>query len=139
MDKQLRCRRELSYLFNSWNDDGPNIREYPEADEDTIVVAVIHFFHTKSRCIQPFKAYFSAIVYAKCMERYFGINFWEALSDPELMFDDTWFTPYNQEPEIYEQIVDKIGDVWQYGDSIRETVNYFKKEFLVDEDDEFTE
>lgn len=132
MDKQIRCRRELSYLFNTWDDKDPS-PFVDNADDDMIVIAVTYFFKTESKCIQPFKAYFSAIVYARCMEHYFGVNFYEALSDRELMFDDMYFIPYNENPNVYERILDNVGDIWQY-DSIDASVDYFKKEFLIEDD-----
>lgn len=97
-------------------------------DNDLIVLNVIHFFKTESKFIQPIKAYFVAIIYAKCMEKYFGKDFYECLSDPELLFDDPYFVPYTENKEVYDKVVDAIGDLWQYS-SITKTVDYFKKEF----------
>ena len=68
------------------------------------------------------------------MEKYFGVNFYEALSDKELMFDTYDFVPYNEDPVVYERILDIIGDIWQYK-SIEPSVEYFKQEFLVESDE----
>ena len=133
MDKRIRQRRELSYMFHVWDDNQKSLNVI-DADDDMTVTAVIHYFKTKSEVIQPFKAYFSAIVYAACMEKYFGVSFYEALSDRELMFDTSTFVPYNENPRVYERILDAIGDIWQY-ESIQSTVDYFKQEFLVESDE----
>ena len=133
MDKRIRQRRELSYMFHTW-DDNMKANNRVDADDDMVVTAVVHYFKTKSEVIQPFKAYFSAIVYAACMEKYFGVNFYEALSDKELMFDTYDFVPYNEDPVVYERILDIIGDIWQYK-SIEPSVEYFKQEFLVESDE----
>lgn len=137
MDKWLRERRKFAYMFNEWEDTGPNLSEFPDPSEDIIVQAVVYFFHKKSKCIQPFKSVYSTIIYARCMERYFNINFYEALSDPELMYDDNWYMGYIDYPTMYDKIIEQVPDIWKYKESISESVRYFKREFLVEEEDEF--
>lgn len=134
MDSELRKRRQLAYLFNEW-DDKQESHVDEQADDEKIVLAVAYFFKHGSLLIQPYKSYFVAIVYARCMERYFGKNFWECLDDRELLFDDMYYDRYTDNPEVYHKIVDLIPDIWQYS-SIESTVNYFKKEFLVEDDEQ---
>ena len=50
------------------------------------------------------------------------------------MFDTYDFVPYNEDPVVYERILDIIGDIWQYK-SIEPSVEYFKQEFLVESDE----
>lgn len=126
MKEELKAKRKLSYLLNIWDDVNlPYI-----FNNDNVEDQVVNFFLTESELIYPAKSYFVAIVYAKCLEKYFGGNFFEFLNDPELLPDDTYFKVYSQDKSTYDNIINRIGDIWQYP-SICKTVNYFKKEFLI--------
>lgn len=59
-------------------------------NNDNVEDQVVDFFLTESELIYPAKSYFVAIVYAKCLEKYFGGSFFEYLNDPELLPDDTY-------------------------------------------------
>lgn len=126
MKEELKAKRKLSYLLNIWDDVNlPYI-----FNNDNVEDQVVDFFLTESELIYPAKSYFVAIVYAKCLEKYFGGSFFEYLNDPELLPDDTYFKIYSQDKSTYDNIINRIGDIWQYS-SICKTVNYFKKEFLI--------
>ena len=126
MKEELKAKRKLSYLLNIWDDVNlPYI-----FNNDNVEDQVVNFFLTESELIYPAKSYFVAIVYAKCLEKYFGGSFFEYLNDPELLPDDTYFKVYSQDKSTYDNIINRIGDIWQYP-SICKTVNYFKKEFLI--------
>lgn len=126
MRNDLKERRQLSYLMNDWDD----INLSHMIDINDVPNQVIQFFKTDSVLRYPAKSYFVAIVYAKCLERYFGESFYESLNDAELLPDDMYFKPYENDNETYDKILTNIGDIWQY-DSILKTVHYFKKEFLI--------
>lgn len=128
MREDLKNKRTLSYLTNIWDDVNlPYIVNYNNIKEQ-----VINFFNTESELIYPAKTIFVAIVYAKCLEKYFNIPFYESLSDIELLPDDMFFKDYNynNNKELYDDIIDNLKDIWYY-ESINKTVNYFKKEFLI--------
>ena len=126
MKEELKAKRKLSYLLNIWDDVNlPYI-----FNNDNVEDQVVNFFFTESELIYPAKSYFVAIVYAKCLEKFFGGNFFEYLNDPELLPDDTYFKVYSQDKSTYDNIINRIGNIWQYS-SICKTVNYFKKEFLI--------
>lgn len=126
MKEELKAKRKLSYLLNIWDDVNlPYI-----FNNDNVEDQVVDFFLTESELIYPAKSYFVAIVYAKCLEKYFGGSFFEYLNDPELLPDDTYFKVYSQDKSTYDNIINRIGDIWKYP-SICKTVNYFKKEFLI--------
>ena len=124
-------RRKLSYLINVFDDIGLDYIYIKQSKEDLIKL-IIKFFNTKSLLIYPAKSYFVAIVYAKCIEKYFHINFYDALNDEELLPDDKYFKTYNESKDIYDKVLESIGDIYQY-DSIDKTVKYFKQEYLIDE------
>lgn len=125
-NKDLNDRRKLSYLLCEWDDKNlPHTIRY-----DNLTQQVINFFKTESKLVYPAKSYFVAIVYAKCLEKYFNISFYEALDYNDLLFDDKFFVPYSKDKDTYDKIIHQIGDIFQY-QSINKTLNYFKQEFLI--------
>ena len=124
-------RRKLSYLINAFDDIDLDYIYIKQSKED-LVKLIIKFFNTESLLIYPAKSYFVAIVYAKCIEKYFHINFYDALNDEELLPDDKYFKTYDESKDIYDKVLESIGDIYQYG-SIDKTVKYFKQEYLIDE------
>ena len=124
-------RRKLSYLINVFDDIGLDYIYIKQSKEDLIKL-IIKFFNTKSLLIYPAKSYFVAIVYAKCIQTYFHIHFYDALNDEELLPDDKYFKTYNESKDIYDKVLESIGDIYKY-DSIDKTVKYFKQEYLINE------
>lgn len=124
-------RRKLSYLINVFDDIGLDYIYIKQSKEDLIKL-IIKFFNTKSLLIYPAKSYFVAIVYAKCIEKYFHINFYDALNDKELLPDDKYFKTYNESKDIYDKVLESIDNIYKY-DSIDKTVKYFKQEYLINE------
>lgn len=125
-NETLNQRRKLSYMINVWDD----VSLPYTIDYDNIINNVIKFFETESELVYPAKSYFVAIVYSKCLEKYFNIPFYESLDYEDLLFDDKYFVKYSDNNDVYDKIIEKIGDIWQYK-SIDKTVEYFKKEFLL--------
>ena len=124
-------RRKLSYLINTFDDIGLDYIYIKQSKEDLIKL-IIKFFNTESLLIYPAKSYFVAIVYAKCIEKYFHINFYDALNDEELLPDDKYFKTYNESKDIYDKVLESIDNIYKY-DSIDKTVKYFKQEYLINE------
>ena len=125
-NETLNQLRQLSYLMNEWDDVSLDHKVNYNDIEDQIV----KFFITESQLIYPAKSYFVAIVYAKCLEKYFKIPFYEALDYEDLLYDDKYFEKYSDSKHIYDNVIKRIGDIWQYK-SICKTVDYFMKEFLL--------
>ena len=129
MLQELKERRKLSYLMNDFDDYGFNYnRQCFSATK--LIYQIVQFFKQGSTLEYPAKSYFVAIIYAKCLERYFNQDFFQCLDDPELLPDDKYFIPYSYSFNIYDKVLKQIGDIWQYP-SISKTVDYFKQEFLV--------
>lgn len=124
-------RRKLSYLMHEFDDVGLS-HSYIALTDKELVEMVINFFKTESLLVYPAKSYFVAIVYAHCIKKYFGEDFYEVLNDKELLFDDKYFIPYKEDKSVYDEIIKQIGDIDQYK-SIEKTVNYFKQEMLVED------
>lgn len=129
MINELKQKRKLAYLMTVFDDYAlPYSRQFLSNTE--LIKQIVEFFKTESQLIYPAKSYFVAIVYAKCLEKYFNQNFLESLDDIELLPDDMDFVPYRKSKEVYDEVLKQIGDIWQYK-SIEKTVNYFKQEFLI--------
>ena len=126
MQDYLKKLRAKSYLQNEWDD----IDLSYSMNFENVIEQIIEFFKTESKLVYPAKSYFVAIVYAACLVRWFNIDFMQSLDDPELLPDDRYYLPYSQAKDIYQSVLDNIGDIWQYP-SINKTVEYFKKEFMV--------
>lgn len=124
-------RRKLSYLMHEFDDVGlPH--SYVKLSDEELIEMVVNFFKTESLLVYPAKSYFVAIVYAHCLEKYFGENFYKVLNDKELLFDDKYFIPYEDDKFVYDRIIMQLGEIDQYK-SIEKTLNYFKEEMLLEE------
>lgn len=135
-----RERRRLSYMLNSFDD--INLpHEFIMEDIDQILInRIIKFFRSESELIYPAKSYFVAIIYAYLMTQYFNEDFYNILSNQNLLPDDIYFIPYGTNPgttHIYDEVLKDIcpnglDDIMMYS-SIEKTKNYFLQEFLLEE------
>ena len=123
-------RRKLSYLINDFDDTGLpyTIKEYSSDEE--LVSEIVNFFMHGSELIYPAKSYFVAIVYAKLLEKYFEADFYESLSNNELLPDDSFFVSYNNSRNVYDAVLKRIGNPLDYA-AADKTKEYFYQEFLV--------
>ena len=132
MKEDLVKRRSLAYKLNCFDDTNlPFV--FKEQGTEEIIEQVLHFFNNESLLIYPAKSYFVAIVYSFCMQKYFGIDFIEALNDEQLLFDDPYFVPYSKSKHIYDSILCHIDGSVLEKKSCTKTVNYFKQEFMVED------
>ena len=127
-------RRKLSYLINDFDDiDLPH--RYIKMNDEELISLIIHFFETESDLIYPAKSFFVAIIYAKNIEKIFGQNFYDVLNDKDLLPDDLYFKTYSEAQYIYDSVLNKIEDIWNYK-SINTTLKYFYQEFLIGTDNQ---
>ena len=128
-----RERRILSYAMHEFDDVNLPYEERYGSDE-SVIETVVDFFKTESTLIYPAKSYFVAIVYAKMLEKHFGIDFLKALDEGDLLTDDDWFKPYHESKEIYDTILDRLpGNILDMP-STEKTKAYFREEFLIGTD-----
>ena len=124
-------RRKLSYLYNDFDDINlPYIVKTYDSDK-ALIKEIVSFFINGSELIYPAKSYFVALVYAKMLEKYFGVDFYIALEDKELLPDDIFFVTYNNSREIYDSVVKISGNPLNY-ESSEKTKQYFYQEFMID-------
>ncbi|MEE2671828.1 MAG: hypothetical protein VYA54_08960 [Bdellovibrionota bacterium] len=107
--------------------------------EEELVKYACQYFVEDSKVIFPAKSYAVAVIYAKLISKYFNEDFFDVLGDQDLFIGtDKFFRPYNEQKEVYNQIVDFLiqHDLVNFEESnisqVLKTVDYFKAEFLWD-------
>jgi len=142
LPKEILEKRELAYLFKEFDDMNLERTILNSVTDDEIADQVIEFFVEGSALVYPAKSYFVAIVYAACMLKYFPEQF-KDLVEPLRCFDlldkDDFFRPYSSHTSvIYNKVLDWLEhrrvEILDYP-STNKTHNYFRAEFLVDEDE----
>lgn len=128
-----RERRRLAYLMFDFDDIDLDYKE-EYIDDEHLVETIVNFFETESQLIYPAKSYFVAIVYAKMLERYFDIPFYEALNTEDLLIDDGYFRRYKDNPYIYDEVLKMVPEEFLELPSTEKTRKYFLQEFLIGTD-----
>lgn len=103
--------------------------------EDELVAQVLGFFAHGSELVYPTKYVFVNIVYATLMEKYFGRPFYESLDDAEYLDDSPIVVVYSQIKGVYDKVLEGLNgvDVTQLP-STQSTIDYFRREFLIEEE-----
>lgn len=105
-------------------------------DNENIVDRALWYFDNPDPDISyyPSKSFVVGIVYAKLININYGDDFYETLSDPELLFNnDKYFTPYPDAKEIYDTIINRLGGIDNIplsGPLIDYTKSYFYAECM---------
>lgn len=141
--KEWKMRREMFYSSKQNFDDlleDTSLEIHESTDEEDIVNDAIRYLteHRES-LYYPGKSFAVAIVYAILIKEHFNEDFYETLSDPELLFDDPYFQTYMDAKDVYDSIIDQIPDYhpedYDTLPYLSRTVEYFYEEFLLDEDE----
>lgn len=125
-----RARRKLSYLMHEFDDFDLPYEIVEESDKE-LISRILRFFYEGSELIYPAKSYFVAIVYAKMLEQYFNISFYEALNQDDLLVDDRFYCPYRFRKKIYDEVLQELPKDFLTLESTKKTIAYFKEEFLI--------
>lgn len=113
--------------------DTPSIRELTDG--------VISYFIKEDECLRyPYKSYAVAIVYSLLLNRYFGADITETLSDANLLYDnDAYFVPYGELTRyVYDQALTHLLAAGLINveanqlNQVKKTVSCFYDEFMVD-------
>lgn len=76
---------------------------------DDIVNDAIRYFNEKDvGWIYPAKSYMVAICYATWIAEDYGEDFYDVLSDPELLPLDSYFVPYKEDSDTYNSILKNV-------------------------------
>jgi hypothetical protein len=112
-----------------------------DKDDEQFIASVKHYILDETApLVFPCKSYAVAVIYAKLIAKYFNEDFYDVLSDPELMFNnDRFFIPYSRDMFTYNAILNDL-NVQVELENIEQstnpnhvaTVKYFKQEFMID-------
>jgi|GEM_PF-2093174 hypothetical protein len=109
-------------------------------DSDIIKRALEYPVYQTKELYYPGKSYSVAIIFAKLLESNFDEDFYCALDDQLLLFEnDPYFKRYSEAKDVYDKIIEDYP--WQLfhgGEStslnFKKTCEYFYKEFLLHEE-----
>jgi hypothetical protein len=98
------------------------------------------YFTDDVETVFPAKSYAVAIIYASLLNKYFGADFKEELSDPDLFLGtDKYFVPYSVDHLTYDLVIDflELNNLWNFEENdlthVSKSVEYFFKEFMWEE------
>ncbi len=121
-------------LVNQFEDslDDKEVITIKRDDPEFINKILLYFRQKDVPFIYPPKSYFVGIVYARLLVDYFGEEFYEVLSDPDLLYgNDSCFLPYDQDKEVYDSVIQHVGlDFDLTGGMVPDVFKYFQAEML---------
>ncbi len=137
MKPEYKLRQEMYHSLYPVDDrigEGGHPWAYCIDDDDRLVQDIVDYFTVEIShvLLYPSKSYAVAVIYAKLLNKHFGIPVLEALKDPKLLYDnDRFFVPYEAggSAEIYNRVLLKPIN-WDLP-QVKTTVQYFMKEFLL--------
>jgi len=97
-------------LYHKLNRNHPDDLKWVTIEEsDDIVNDAIRYFNEKDvGWIYPAKSYMVAICYATWIAEDYGEDFYNVLSDPELLPLDSYFVPYKEDSDTYNSILKNV-------------------------------
>ena len=127
--KEWKIAQDVFHRLNRNHEDDLKNVDITFSDE-TVKDAILHFNHKVDRWIYPAKSYFVAICYASWITEDFGENFYEVLSDQDLLAgNDPYFIPYEKDPEIYDRILEVITLPLPMRGMVGDVRKYYESEF----------
>jgi hypothetical protein len=100
-----------------------------------------HFKEDVELLQYPAKSFMVSIVYATLISKYFGLDYYESLSDMDLLFgNDPYFVAYSNESKsvydevlirVYPVLINIINDSMLLPSQLKSTIEYFKKEMFI--------
>lgn len=109
-----------------------------EFEPESMLKYVEQYFNSDCEILSyPAKSYCVAIIYAHLISYYFYEDFYEVLSDPELLcLNDDYFVPYLKNKIFYDSALIKLNFSEGFNlnlnlPQIRSTFDYFVEEFSV--------
>lgn len=136
---EYEYRRTVFYQLNADREFPDNHKNFDiTIHEDTVVEdAVAYLTLGTSHTRFPGAARAVAIATADFLNKSFGVDFYEALNDPNLMHgNDPYFKPYSEDKGIYDAIITWIPRKYFRWETERMqiTLNLLKEEYMLDEE-----
>ena len=96
---------------------------------------VVDFFYFGSKPIYPQKYIFCNIIFSYYLNKYFGVDFYQALSDNSKLDDSPLIYSYKDHKNVYDHIIGIVGTDIDHFPSVIATRHYFKQQYLIDDED----
>jgi hypothetical protein len=131
MEKEWKIRQALYHKLNSdYTDDLKKVKI--EINKNIVENAVRYFYNTDMPFIYPSKSYVVAICYAYWLSKDFGEDFYELLSDKDLLYgNDPYFKTYEEDTKTYDEILKKITPFNENKGIVPDIKNYYMAEFFI--------
>lgn len=131
MEKEWKIRQALYHKLNSdYTDDLKKIKI--QISGDIVENAVRYFYNTDMPFIYPSKSYVVAICYAYWLSKDFGEDFYELLSDKDLLYgNDPHFKTYEEDNKTYDEILKKVMPLNENKGIIPDIKSYYMAEFFI--------
>ena len=107
------------------------VKEY---DDVSLIADIIDYFETPSELlVYPAKSYAVAIIYAHLLVKYFDVDFYDVLSDENLLYDnDSYFVPYQHAKAVYDKVLQCVPLSFDNPTpQVQTTIEYFLEEFYI--------
>ncbi len=140
--KEWKVRSKIYHsIFRVYDDGLEKETIIEEFDKESIIERALAYPVTQtSELYYPAKSYAVGIVFAHLLEKEFGENFYESLSDLDLLYEnDPYFVPYSEDKETYDAIIERFPFELLKSPELgclnfTLTKSYFYKEMLLHED-----
>lgn len=131
MEKEWKIRQALYHKLNGdYTDDLKKVKI--EINKNIVENAVRYFYNTDMPFIYPSKSYVVAICYAYWLSKDFGEDFYELLSDKNLLYDnDPYFKTYEEDNNTYDEILKKVMPLNENKGIVPDIKNYYMAEFFI--------
>jgi len=131
MNKEWKIRQKLYHKTNTEHDDDLN-KLHTEYSSNIIETAVKYFNDRDLGFVYPAKSYVVAICYAYWLSKDFNENFYELLSDKDLLFgNDPYFKTYEEDTKTYDEILKNIMPFNENKGIVPDIKNYYMAEFFI--------
>ena len=127
--KEWKVAQDVFHILNRDHED--DLKKFDITFSDDIVNnALLHFKEKIDLWIYPAKSYFVAICYAYWLSEDFQEDFWDLLSDPNLLAgNDPYYQPYGSDPETYNSIIRQLVFPLEDAGMVSDVRKYYEQEF----------
>jgi hypothetical protein len=131
MEKEWKIRQSVYHKLNSdYTDDLKKIKI--TLSGDIVENAIRYFYNNNMPFIYPSKSYVVAICYAYWLSKDFNEDFYELLSDKDLLYgNDPYFKTYKQDTKTYDEILKKVMPFDENKGIVPDIKNYYMAEFFL--------
>lgn len=128
--KEWKVKQEIFHKLNKEFDDDLKLFDI-EITDDIVKKSIEYFYNKEMGWIYPSKSYVVAICYAKWISQDYGEDFYDLLSDENLLAgNDPYFLPYKKSKKIYDKIIEKVGNFDESLGIIPDIRRYYEQEIL---------